>query len=252
MLTRPRTPKPTVTSASDTRVLATVDSKVILGSNRPSTSPATAHSNCTRLARSRRRGRANRPSRPARCASITARGLCPAGSPPGCHRQLRRIDARDLSQPTSCIVAPPHVIWLYVFAAPHPGKCHPSPDGGKVGGEEPLDEHGCHGRASTTPAPPGTGTALAIIEAAMTTRSVAMLACWPTACSDAPRARATKSWLSTEPASTYTILRGSVAIVFRSAQIRTRCGRTRAVASRRSRGFNVIKVAAIPAAGQPR
>jgi hypothetical protein len=40
-----------------------------------------------------------------------------------------------------------------------------------------------------------------------------MLASWPNACSDAPRANATRSWLSTEPVSTYTILRGSVAIV---------------------------------------
>ena len=30
----------------------------------------------------------------------------------------------------------------YVFAAAHPGQGEPAPDGGQVGGEEPLDEHG--------------------------------------------------------------------------------------------------------------
>ena len=44
MVTRPRTPKPTATSASVTRLLATVESKVIRGSSSPSPSPASAHS----------------------------------------------------------------------------------------------------------------------------------------------------------------------------------------------------------------
>ena len=44
--------------------------------------------------------------------------------------------------------------------------------------------------ASTTPRPPGTGTAPPMMAASvLTVISVAMLACCPTACSDAPRAR---------------------------------------------------------------
>ena len=76
-VTSPRMPKPTATSASVTRELATVDSKVIRGSSRPSPSPASAHSSCTRPARSRRRGRANRPS--GRSASDCGTASCPPG-----------------------------------------------------------------------------------------------------------------------------------------------------------------------------
>ena len=45
-VTSPRTPKPTATSTSVTRVLATVASVVIRGSSSPSPSPASAHSSC--------------------------------------------------------------------------------------------------------------------------------------------------------------------------------------------------------------
>ena len=74
-VTSPSTPKPTATSASVTWLLATVDSKVIRGSSRPSPSPARAHSSCTRPARRRRRGRPNRPE--------------PAGSQRPHHRSRR-------------------------------------------------------------------------------------------------------------------------------------------------------------------
>ena len=43
MLTRPRMPKPTLTSASVTRLLATLGPAVIRGSSSPSPSPASAH-----------------------------------------------------------------------------------------------------------------------------------------------------------------------------------------------------------------
>ena len=62
MLTRPRVPKPTVISASVTRVLATLAPVVMCGSRRPSPSPAATHSSWTSPARKRRRGRRNRPS----------------------------------------------------------------------------------------------------------------------------------------------------------------------------------------------
>ena len=62
MLTSPRTPKPTATSVSVTRVLATLASVVIRGSSSPSPSPAAAQSSCTRPARIRRRGRASLPA----------------------------------------------------------------------------------------------------------------------------------------------------------------------------------------------
>jgi hypothetical protein len=66
--------------------------------------------------------------------------------------------------------------------------------------------------ASATPIPPGTGTVPPITETSvMTTSSVAMRARCPTTCSDAPRARATRTWPSAEPARTYTILRGPLA-----------------------------------------
>ena len=73
MLTSPRTPKPTPISVSVTRLLATVGQADIRGSSSPSPRPATANSNCTRPARSRRRGRSNRPSRRAASPSITTR-----------------------------------------------------------------------------------------------------------------------------------------------------------------------------------
>ena len=57
MLTSPRIPNPTPTRASVTRLLATLVSVLIRGSSTPSTSPASAHSNWTRPARSGRRGR---------------------------------------------------------------------------------------------------------------------------------------------------------------------------------------------------
>ena len=92
MVTSPRTPKPTATSASVTRVLATVESRVIRGSSRPSPSPASAHSSWTRPARSRRRGRPNRPSGRAASGRITAPGRGRAGTPPGdVFRPLPRI-----------------------------------------------------------------------------------------------------------------------------------------------------------------
>ena len=56
MVTSPRTPKPTATSASVTRALATVESKLIRGSSRPSPRPARAHSSWTRPASRRRAG----------------------------------------------------------------------------------------------------------------------------------------------------------------------------------------------------
>src|SRR5690349_16891083 len=97
---------------------------------------------------------------------------------------------------------------------------------------------------SMTPAPPGTGTAPPIIEARVSTAmSVARLACCPTACSDAPRHSAMNSWLAVDPASTYTILRGCVAIAFRSVQMVTRCGRTFWLASRRMRGTSITTAA---------
>jgi len=65
-VTSPRTPKPTATSASVTRVPATVASVLIRGSSRPSPSPASAHSSCTRPARSRRRGPREPPERTGR------------------------------------------------------------------------------------------------------------------------------------------------------------------------------------------
>ena len=80
-VTSPRTPKPTATSVSVTRVLATVESRVILGSSRPRTSPASAHSSCTRPARSRRRGRANRPRGEAASGRITPPRRGRAGTP---------------------------------------------------------------------------------------------------------------------------------------------------------------------------
>ena len=83
IVTSPRTPKPTATSTSVTRVLATVTSVWIRGSNSPSPSPASAHSNWTRPARSRRRGRANRPSRRSASDRITASGFRQAGLPSG-------------------------------------------------------------------------------------------------------------------------------------------------------------------------
>ena len=95
MVTSPRTPKPTATSASATRLLATVDSVVIRGSSRPSTSPASAHSSCTRPARSRRRGRANRPRGRSASGCITAPGRSRAGTPSGdVSRPLPRICQR--------------------------------------------------------------------------------------------------------------------------------------------------------------
>ena len=91
-VTSPRMPKPTATSVSVTRVLATVESRVIRGSSRPSPSPASAHSSCTRPARSRRCGRPNRPSRRAASGRITAPGRGRAGLPPGgVFRSLPRI-----------------------------------------------------------------------------------------------------------------------------------------------------------------
>ncbi len=83
MLTSPRTPKPTPTSVSVTRVLATVGAAVIRGSSSPSPSPATANSSCTRPARSRRRGRSNRPGRRAAGPGVTAREPFPAATLPG-------------------------------------------------------------------------------------------------------------------------------------------------------------------------
>ena len=62
MLTSPRMPKPTATSVSVTRVLATLASVVIRGNSTPSASPATAPSSCTSPARIRRRGRASLPN----------------------------------------------------------------------------------------------------------------------------------------------------------------------------------------------
>ena len=83
IVTSPRTPKPTATSTSVTRVLATVTSVWIRGSNSPSPSPASAHSNWTRPARSRRRGRANRPSRRAAGDRITPPARGHTGTPSG-------------------------------------------------------------------------------------------------------------------------------------------------------------------------
>ena len=60
-------------------LLSSVESKVIRGSSRPSTSPASAHSSCTRPARRRR------PAEPPERAGgrITAPGRCRAGIPSG-------------------------------------------------------------------------------------------------------------------------------------------------------------------------
>ena len=88
-VTSPRTPKPAATSASVTRVLATVASVVIRGSSRPSPRPASAHSSCTRPARTRRRGRLNRPCGRSASGCTTTPGRGPAGTPSG--GVLRRL-----------------------------------------------------------------------------------------------------------------------------------------------------------------
>src|SRR5947207_8358883 len=123
-------------------------------------------------------------------------------------------DAHGGTRPVPCLApklvraAPGPGARSHVFAPAHPGEGCPAPDRRQVRGEQPLDEHGRDGLilstpalvrpairpASTTPRPPGTGTAPPTIEASvMTTCSVAMLSCGPTACSDAPRAMATSS-----------------------------------------------------------
>jgi hypothetical protein len=124
-VTGPRTPKPATTSVSVTRVLATVASVVILGSSRPSPSPASAHSSCTRPARSRRRGRRNRPCGRSADGCITAPGRRHAGTrsaivsrpwPPVCQLAgirpaLQRVDgAADMptdTQPCPVPTLPP-------------------------------------------------------------------------------------------------------------------------------------------------
>src|SRR5262249_61736012 len=104
---------------------------------------------------------------------------------------------------------PPHV-----SGRAHPGRGAPPPDRGGVGGERPLNNPRRDGLVlgDAGAGQPGDQARLHDAEAArhrdgspmiearvMTTRIVAMLACCPTACSEAPSALATSSWASTEP-----------------------------------------------------